>query len=72
MNKQKLMPLLVFAAGLLAYFNSFTGPFVFDDVQSIQQNPTIRHLWPIWHLLSPPSSAGVGGRPLVNLSLAVN
>ena len=62
------------AAGLLAYQNSFTGPFIFDDPVSIQENPTIRHLWPIWQPLSPPHKGGitVEGRPLINLSLAVN
>jgi len=71
---QKLIPLLVVAAGLLAYHNSFSGPFIFDDAASIPENPTIRHLWPIWDTLSPPHRGGitVEGRPLVNLSLAIN
>ncbi len=60
------------AAGLLAYHNSFTGPFIFDDSTAIVQNPTIRHLWPIWQPLSPPHQATVQGRPVVNLSLAIN
>src|SRR5437016_930900 len=64
---------LIVIAGLLAYHNSFTGPFVFDDIASIEENPTIRHLWPIWQVFSPPREGGltVGGRPLVNFSLAV-
>ena len=66
------MPLLVVAVALLAYHNSFTGPFIFDDRQSIQENPTIRHLWPVWQLLSPPHWVTVDGRPIVNLSLAIN
>jgi Flp pilus assembly protein TadD len=65
------MPLVVVVAGLLAYSNSFTGPFIFDDVRWIQENPTIRHLWPIWDVLWPTSSL-VNARPVVNLSLAVN
>jgi len=66
--------LLVVVAGLVAYHNSFMGPFILDDVPSIQNNPTIRHLWPIWQTLSPPHTGGatVEGRPLVNLSLALN
>ena len=74
MKAQKWMPLVVIAAGLLAYYNSFTGPFIFDDVPSIQENLTIRHLWPIWRPLSPPHNGGitVEGRPLINLSFAVN
>jgi len=68
------MPLVVVAAGLLAYHNSFTGPFLFDDVASIPENPTIQRLWPIWRCLLPPHRGGitVEGRPIINLSLAIN
>ena len=68
------MPLVVVAAGLLAYHNSFTGEFIRDDITSISENPTIRRLWPIWQPLSPPHRGGltVEGRPLINLSLAIN
>ena len=58
--------------GLLAYGNSFTGSFIFDDVPSIPENPTIRHLWPVWQTLTPPRVTTVEGRPLINLSLAIN
>ncbi len=71
-NGRKFIPLLVVAAGLLAYHNSFTGPFIFDDVLWIKENPNIRHLWPIWDVLSPPPSPLMNGRPVVNFSLAVN
>jgi tetratricopeptide (TPR) repeat protein len=73
-KRQQLFPLLVVAAGLLAYSNSFQGAFIFDDRGSILENPTIRHLWPIWHALSPPHKGGitVESRPLVNFSLAIN
>jgi protein O-mannosyl-transferase len=61
-------------AVLAAYANSLHGPFVFDDLTSIPENPTIRHLAAVGQVLSPPSVAGtsVAGRPLVNLSFAVN
>jgi hypothetical protein len=60
-------------AALVAYQNSLTGEFFFDDLGAIVDNPTIRHLWPIWDALSPPpTGAGVVGRPLVNLSFALN
>ena len=74
MKVQRLAPLLVVAAGLLVYQNSFTSPFIYDDAQSILENPTIRQLWPIWMPLSPPHQRGltVEGRPLINLSLAIN
>jgi len=65
---------LLILAGWAVYANSFRGPFVFLDLPAIADNPTIRHLWPLHGVLSPPTAGGVtvGGRPLVNLSLALN
>jgi tetratricopeptide (TPR) repeat protein len=65
---------IIAVADLAAYANSRSGSFVFLDVSAILENPTIRHLWPLGPVLSPPSDGGltVGGRPLVNLSLALN
>ncbi|RXK55364.1 tetratricopeptide repeat protein [Oleiharenicola lentus] len=68
------------AAGLLlllglAYHNSFRGPFVFDDLPAIVHNESIRALWPLTRVLAPELGDGgvtVSGRPLVNLSLALN
>ena len=65
-------PLLIALAGFAAYANSFSGPYVFDDLGSIPENPTIRQLWPIGRVLTPPPGQTVSGRPLVNLSLAIN
>jgi tetratricopeptide (TPR) repeat protein len=62
---------IVFAA-LMTYHNSFSTPFLFDDRESIAGNMTIRHLWPVWPVLSPPQNTTVSGRPLINLSLAIN
>jgi tetratricopeptide (TPR) repeat protein len=60
-------------ATVAAYHNSFFGPFVFDGESAIVQNPTIRHLWPIGQALCPPlDGSPVSGRPVVNLSLAIN
>jgi tetratricopeptide (TPR) repeat protein len=65
--------LLITLAACAAYHNSFSGPFVFDDIPAIVDNPSIRHLWPITRVMvAPLSSAGANGRPMVNLSLAVN
>jgi Flp pilus assembly protein TadD len=65
---------IIAVAGFAAYANSFSGSFVFLDGAAILQNPTIRHLWPPGRILSPPAdgSLTVGGRPVLNLSLAVN
>ncbi|MSU24784.1 MAG: hypothetical protein EXS32_13295, partial [Opitutus sp.] len=65
---------LLALAAVIAYHNSFSGVFVYDDAPAITENPTIRRLWPLQDVLSPPSDSGVtvNGRPVVNLSLAIN
>lgn len=68
----RLVPLLLVAAGLFAYGNSLRGPFVLDDLHAIEGNPTIRTLWPPWGALSPPVQSPLTGRPIANLSLALN
>ncbi len=59
---------------LLAYSNSFQGAMIFDDGDSIRENSSIRQLWPLTTVLWPPNPSGrtVDGRPLVNLSVALN
>jgi tetratricopeptide (TPR) repeat protein len=65
--------LAILALGAIAvYGRTFTAPLLLDDRGSITENPTIRRLWPLWQAVSPPDDAGVGGRPLLNLSFAVN
>jgi cytochrome c-type biogenesis protein CcmH/NrfG len=59
-------------AGVLAYATSFSNPFLYDDQTAIVKNATIRTLSPLSSPLSPPRDTPVAGRPLVNLSLAVN
>jgi hypothetical protein len=57
----------------VAYANSWRGVFIFDDQQSIGDNPTIQHLTALGTVLSPPGDgATVQGRPVLNLSFAVN
>ncbi len=53
----------------LAYSGTFSVPALFDDDPSIADNPTIRHLGTS---LFPPGFATVGGRPVLNASLAIN
>lgn len=70
-----LAPALVVAAALLAYSNSFSGAFVYDDIDAIRDNVHIRTLWPPAEALSVPlwnSGTTVDRRPLLSLSLAVN
>jgi tetratricopeptide (TPR) repeat protein len=64
---------LVAAAAAAAYATSFLGAFQFDDIPAILENPTLRHLWPLGVPLDPPHGAlTVSGRPILNLSLALN
>ena len=65
----RLCCLLLVFVGAGAYANSLGGPFVFDDVASIEQNPSIRSLA---GSLIPPDQQATAGRPVVNFSFAVN
>ena len=60
-------------ATVAAYLNSLHGVMVFDDAGSIVDNPSIRRLGDLGAVFSPPANGTtVTGRPLLNLSLAVN
>ena len=59
-------------AGVLAYATSFSNPFLYDDQTAIVKNTQIRTLSPLSVPLTPPRDTPVAGRPLANLSLAVN
>ncbi len=64
---------LIVLAATVAFSGSFAGAFVYDDKAAIFDNPTIHQLWPVWKPLSPAwDCAAVSGRPLTNLSLAIN
>lgn len=57
------------AAAICAYWCTFSVPQIFDDSFSIEGNPSIRHLT---SALSPPVHVSVSGRPVLNVSLAIN
>jgi tetratricopeptide (TPR) repeat protein len=66
--------ILVCAAGIAAavaaaYWGGLHGAFVFDDVDSIPANASIRDFSTA---LAPPAGATVSGRPFLNLSFALN
>lgn len=71
-RREAVAPFLIVIAVAAAYCNSFPGTFVFDDFSNVIENASIRHGWPLMPVLSPPPDAGVGGRPLANLSFALN
>jgi len=55
---------VIVIAGLAAYSDSFSGPFVFDDRAFLDQ-PTAQNLWPIGPALAAP-------RPVAQFTLALN
>src|ERR1700692_1200453 len=63
---------LLTAAALAAWANSFRGPFIFDDLPAIVENATIRTLALPTALAAPHTGQPANGRPLVNLSFALN
>ncbi|MBI3866193.1 MAG: tetratricopeptide repeat protein [Planctomycetia bacterium] len=65
--------LVIVVAGSRAYLNSLRLPFVYDDLHAIVENQTIRSLKDIGTVLSPPGEGvTVDGRPVLNLSFALN
>ncbi|MBI4264428.1 MAG: tetratricopeptide repeat protein [Acidobacteria bacterium] len=64
--------ILIAATGVLVYWSALPAPFLFDDQTSLLTNGSIRELWPLSTPLSPPRETPVAGRPIVNLSFAVN
>src|SRR5207237_6681751 len=63
---------IIVLSGLLTYANSLAGPFIFDDINNIVRNTQIAEWWRLDKVLSPRPHSSVAGRPVVNLSLAVN
>ena len=63
---------VIVATGVLVFANSLQGPFIWDDETAVVTNPTIRQLWPLSGPLFPPSETPMAGRPLANLTLALN
>jgi tetratricopeptide (TPR) repeat protein len=63
---------LIALSACLVYGNSFKGAFLFDDWPTILENESIRNWKDLGAILFPPPSNSASGRPLLNLSLAVN
>lgn len=59
-------------AALVAYHASFRVPFVLDDASAVLENRSIEDLRNLGAVLSPPHDLTTGGRPLLNLSFALN
>jgi len=73
-----LAAVLLAAAIAVVYGPAIQVPFIFDDTDSVLENTSIRALWPLYGTpesrgpLNPMPKSVLSGRPLVNLSLALN
>jgi protein O-mannosyl-transferase len=63
---------ILIAGSIAIYSRTFAVPMTYDDRFAIVDNTSIRHLQPISGVLFPPAEGVVGGRPLLNLSFALN
>ena len=64
-----MTPLIIIVAVAAAYSNTLRSPFVLDDLPSIAGNSSIRN----WGTaLAAPVQSSTQGRPLLNLSFALN
>ena len=60
------------------YGRTVHAPFICDDLATVVKNPSIAKLWPLLDSsghsspLNPPEGIPTSGRPLLNLSLAIN
>ena len=70
---------VILAISIIAvYYRARHAPFIFDDAVTITKNSSIRTVWPLVGAaehpgpLNPPSDLPTSGRPLVNLTFAMN
>ncbi len=64
--------LLLILLGAAVYGNAQRGPFLLDDQRSVRENLTIRDLSALGTVLHPPAQSPMTGRPVPNLTLALN
>lgn len=62
----------IVAGTLCAYHNAFGTSLLFDDRLAIAENPSIARLTELTQVLWPPPDLPTAGRPLLNLSFALN
>lgn len=64
-------PFILAVCIVIAYSNTFSAPFIFDD-RNIIENSSIRNLFSLNKILAPTSETGIAGRPVINFTLALN
>jgi tetratricopeptide (TPR) repeat protein len=70
--RRSLTILVCLAAAAAVFAPCLTAPFLVDDVLSVPGNPSLRTLWPPWSMLAAPWENPLAGRPVVNVSFALN
>lgn len=65
-----MWPLSIATTVFAIYATALHAPFIWDDELSIVRNETVRALGPA--VMTPPRNTPVAGRPIVNLTLALN
>src|SRR5262245_32342131 len=63
---------VIVLAGIAAYCNTLSCPFIFDDHDAIRHNVYLRRLWPLTYSMNAPPESSVAGRPIVSFTLALN
>ena len=63
---------LLAAIGCALYAGTLTAGFIYDDAAAIVDNASIRRPGDLAGVLRPPRNTPMAGRPVVNLTLAVN
>jgi protein O-mannosyl-transferase len=64
--------ILIIIAAIVSYYPSLNGPFLLDDFEAIPENESIKKIKNLEEILIPPANNPLGGRPLSNLSFAIN
>lgn len=67
--------LFIVVVGLLAFSNNYGGEFIFDDFDTVVENPSIQTFSPFWTPLwsgADTPNTPLSGRPLVALTFALN
>jgi protein O-mannosyl-transferase len=70
--------LVLGSAVWLVYGRVLHAPLIVDDFTTLEHNPSIRRLWPLWNgfgqpgPLVPSPNTPVSARPLVHLTFAIN
>lgn len=64
--------LVIIMAGLLAFSNNYSGEFIYDDFDTIVDNPEIKTFSPLWSPLWITHMTPISGRPVIALTFALN